>query len=273
MFPPEIFCEIFSFLTLEARVLLACTQAHPIFTQLIGPSLFAHVFVHNHDADDEDGRHLKLKPYQFSAVLADNPRIVDYVRSLCVDLFRFHGDDGAMKEITTILPGLKLERIQLTLSHGSSYWTSFPAAFHTAFVACISTSLMKEICLHKVYDIPLSSFAECAGLKRLTLWHYANPPSDIESCKFPHLEALELSSWQMQIRRHPHEFFSWLSTHACGLRSLKLIASRRHAIHAFLPRVLPICATSLVNLSIYYISKSIYPVSRVVLTLSSYSKL
>jgi len=154
MFPPEIFCEIFSFLTLEARVLLACTQAHPIFTQLIGPSLFAHVIIHNHDADDEDGRYLKLKPYQFSAVLAENPRIVNYVRSLCVDLFRFHDDDrvlddGAMKEITTILPGLKLERIQLTPSHGYSYWTSFPAAFHTAFVACISTSSMKEICLNK----------------------------------------------------------------------------------------------------------------------------
>ena len=270
MFPPEIFCEIFSFLTLEARVLLACTQAHPIFTQLIGPSLFAHVFVHNHDADDEDGRHLKLKPYQFSAVLVDNPRIVNYVRSLCVDLFRFYSDDGAMKEITTILPGLKLERIQLTLSHGSSYWPSFPAAFHTAFIACISTSLMKEICLNKVYGIPLNSFAECAGLKRLTLWYRSEiPPSNI-SCKFPHLEALELTSWSMEMR---HEFFSWLSTHAYGLQSLKLITSRRDIIRVFLPRVLLICATSLVNLSIYYISKPIYPVSRVVLTLSYYSKL
>jgi len=52
MFPPEIFCEIFSFLTSEASVLLACSQAHPIFAQLIEPSLYAHVFVHNHEADD-----------------------------------------------------------------------------------------------------------------------------------------------------------------------------------------------------------------------------
>jgi len=31
MFPPEIFTEIFRFLALEPRVLLACSQAHPIF--------------------------------------------------------------------------------------------------------------------------------------------------------------------------------------------------------------------------------------------------
>ena len=272
MFPPEIFGEIFNFLTSEARVLLACSQAHPIFTQLIGPSLFAHVFVHNHDADDEDGRLLKLRPYQLTALLADNPQIVNYLRSLSVDLFRLHADDGPMKEIITILPGLKLERIQLTLSHGNSNWNALPTAFHTAFVACISTPLMKEICVDNIYDIPLNSFADCAGLKRLTLWYYAVPPSDI-SCKFPHLEVLEFSGWKMQIRRHPHEFFSWLQTHACGLRSLKLMSSRRHAICTFLPRVLAICATSLVDLSICYNSKPIYQVTLAVLTLSYYSKL
>jgi len=272
MFPPEILCEIFSFLTSEARVLLACSQAHPIFAQLLEPSLYAHVFVHNHEADDEDGRHLKLKLYQFSALLSDNPRILNYLRSLCVDLFRFHADDGAMKEITTILPGLKLERIQLTFSHDIVSWRTFPIAFHTAFVACISTSLMKEICFDKVYDIPLNSFADCAGLKRLTLWGYAIPPSNI-SRKFPHLEALELSSWKLQIRDHPHEFFSWLLTHARGLRSLTLITCKRHVIRMFLPRILAICATSLVNLSIYYNSKLIYSVTRGILTLSYYSKL
>jgi len=116
-----------------------------------------------------------------------------------------------MKEITTILPGLKLERIQLTFSHDIISWRTFPITFHTAFVACISTSLMKEICFDKVYNIPLNSFADCVGLKRLTLWGYAIPPLNI-SCKFPHLEALELSSWKLQIRDHPHEFFSWLLT-------------------------------------------------------------
>jgi len=53
MFPPEIFTEIFSFLTSEAHALVACSQAHPIFAQLVEPTLYAHVVINDHDADDE----------------------------------------------------------------------------------------------------------------------------------------------------------------------------------------------------------------------------
>ena len=49
MFPPEIFTEIFSFLASEPRVLLACSQAHPIFARLIEPIIYAHVMVTIHE--------------------------------------------------------------------------------------------------------------------------------------------------------------------------------------------------------------------------------
>jgi len=116
MFPPEIFGEIFSFLASETRVLVACSQAHPIFAKLVEPTLYAHVIVHNCDADDEDGRHLKFKPYQLSTLLSDNPQILNYLRSLRVELTRLYSDHEAMKEMITTLPGLKLERIQLTFA-------------------------------------------------------------------------------------------------------------------------------------------------------------
>src|SRR5438309_2222646 len=99
-------------------------------------------------------------------------------------------------------------------------------AFRTAFVACISTPFMKEICLDNVY-IPLSSFANCVGLKRLTLWDRVVPPGN-ESFNFPQLEALELSRWTMD--DHSQDFFSWLLTHVCGLRSLTLTTFRNNAI-------------------------------------------
>ena len=268
MLPPEIFSEIFSCLASEARALIACSRAHRTFPKLIEPILYAHVIVHNHDTADEDEHHLKLKPHQFSALLSDNPRIVNYVRSLCLDLFRFHA--GVLKEIITILGELKLERIQLTLSHGVKDWPSLPSSFRTAFVACISTSFMKEILLDAIGNMRLSSFADCAGLKRLRLFYYAVPSSNI-SCKFPHLEALELFDWNMDCDFH--HFFSWLPTHACGLRTLTLTTTLNSVIRTFLPRLLAICSTSLVNLSIYYTSKPIYPVARVVLTLSYHSKL
>jgi len=253
MFPPEIFGEIFSFLTSEASVLVTCSQAHPTFAQLIEPTLYAHVIVQNDDANLTDGHHLRFKPDQLSALLSDNPRILNYLRSLCVDVSQFGSDDEASKELIPILPGLKLERIRLTRSYGSSDWRSFPRAFHTAFVACISTPLMKEICVDKVYHIPLSSFADCAGLKHLTLSRHATPSSNM-SFNFPQLEVLELSHWRMA--GPCQEVFSWLLTHACGLRSVTLTTYRNEVMCTFLPRLVAICSTSLVNLSIYYANLS-----------------
>jgi len=254
MFPPEIFGEIFSFLTSEASVLVACSQAHPIFAQLIEPTLYAHVMVHNHRAND-DKHHLSFKPNQLSALLSDNPRIVNYLRSLCVDVFQFGSDDEASKELIAILPGLKLERIRLTHSYGTNDWRSFPITFRTAFVACISTSSMKEIYLDNISEFPLSSFADCAGLKRLTLFRMAVPLLD-SSFNFPQLEVLKLSDWTMG--GPCQDLFSWLLTHACRLRSLTLATYRDDVMCAFLPRLVAICSTSLVNLSIYYakLSKS-----------------
>jgi len=212
MFPPEIFTEIFGFLTSEAPALIACSQAHPTFAQLIEPILYAHVIVHDHDADREDQHHLELKPYQLSTLLSDNPQILNYLRSLRVHLSFNEG----WTEIVTILGRLKLERIQLTFA-GCVSWERLPKAFRNAFVACISTSFMKEILLDGVRNMPLSSFADCVGLKRLGLWYDAAPPSNT-SCNFPHLEALELFDWNNNA--HSQDFFSWALTHACGLRSL-----------------------------------------------------
>ena len=254
MFPPEVFTEIFSILASEPRVLVACSQAHSIFAQLVEPTLYAHVIIHDNHADLADEHHLKLKPYQLSTLLSDKPRILNYLRSLCVEL-GVYSDDEATKEIISILPGLKLERIQLTLSHHISDWQFFPITFRTAFVACISTSRMKEICLDNIHRIPLISFADCAGLKRLVLWSDAVPPPN-NSFNFPHLETLELSDWTMA--RHSQDFSSWLSRHACGLRSLTLTTAKKNVVHGFLPHLLAIFSTSLVNLNIYYTSKSIY---------------
>jgi len=79
-FPPEMFTEMFGFPASEARVLVACSQAHPIFAQLIEPILYAHVIIDNDDADSEDDDHLwhlMFKPYQLSTLLSDNPQILN----------------------------------------------------------------------------------------------------------------------------------------------------------------------------------------------------
>src|SRR6266571_494605 len=106
MFPPEIFSEIFSFLGPEARILVACSQAHPIFAKLIEPTLYAHVIVHDHDADAQHENHLKLKTNQLFTLLSDKPQILNYLHSLCVELSLPYSK--GMNEITAILGGLKL---------------------------------------------------------------------------------------------------------------------------------------------------------------------
>jgi len=251
MFPPEILTEIFGFLTSEAPALIACSQAHPTFAQLIEPILYAHVIVHDRLTDPND-HHLKLKPCQLSTLLSDNPRILNYLRILRVYLSFNEG----WTEIAAILGELKLERIQLTFTgtyYGCIGWEQLPMAFRTAFVTCISTSFMKEILLDRIENMPLSSFADCAGLKRLGLFYDTIPPSNV-SCNFPHLEALELFDWNIIDLPVWQEFFSWARTHACGLRSLTLTTFTKNLEQGFLPSLLTICSTSLVNLSIYYIN-------------------
>jgi len=116
MFPPEIFSEIYHRKPAYSSPVVELIPSLPD----IEPSLYAHVIVHNRDADAED-QHLKFKPYQLSTLISDNPRILNYLRSLCVDLFNCF-DDACMEGITTILRGLKLERIQLTLTHRHYAW-------------------------------------------------------------------------------------------------------------------------------------------------------
>jgi len=101
----------------------------------------------------EDGHHLRFKPHQLTTLLADNSRILNHLHSLGVDLSPSDSDE-VMKEIISILPRLKLERFQLTAitcSHTFVDWLEFPMAFRTAFVACISTSIMMEICVEICY--------------------------------------------------------------------------------------------------------------------------
>ena len=89
--------------------------------------------IHSDDAGPRNGHHLKFKPYQLSKLLSDNPQILNYFRSLCVELsnqiFKDYGQ--VMKKMVTILPGLKLECIQLTFVQHNicAEWECFPIAF------------------------------------------------------------------------------------------------------------------------------------------------
>ena len=176
----------------EARALVACSKAHPSFDQLVEPTLYAQVVIHDRDANDEDEHcHLRFKPHQLTVLLSDNPRILNYLHGIFVNLTVPYSNE-VMEEIIA-LGRLKLEHIQLTFTRTSGSfagWESLPIAFCTAFIACISTSSMKEISIDGLYEIPLGIFVDCAGLKHLTLWCYVVPPSNsLRSFKFPHLEA------------------------------------------------------------------------------------
>ena len=158
-----------------------------------------------------------------------------------------------------VLGRLKLERIQLTLTDFYDFfsWERFPATFKKAFLACISTPHMKEINLDLIRYVPLGVFADCEGLQHLTLYHAISLSN--KSFQFPQLATLELSDWGTD---YVHDLFPWLQAHACGLRSLTLTTFMERVICKFLPRFLAICATSLVNLNIYYnTSKAICPVT------------
>ena len=54
-------------------------------------------------------------------------------------------DLKTLSRYATILPRLKLERIQLSFAHSDIVAEWEKVDFHTVFIACISTSYMKEL--------------------------------------------------------------------------------------------------------------------------------
>ena len=88
--PVELLDKIFSFLTYYPRSLRACSDAHPIFTQIVQKYLYYHCNItpFTLTQSDDDGGYSQV-PSRISKLLSETPQIVDYIRILEVSVERY----------------------------------------------------------------------------------------------------------------------------------------------------------------------------------------
>ncbi len=77
MVPTELVKHIFSFLWGEISAFKACSKAHPIFSSVAGPYLYADILI-NVRWNDKDQMALS----ELCNQLSDNPHLLDFPRTL-----------------------------------------------------------------------------------------------------------------------------------------------------------------------------------------------
>ena len=169
MFPPEIFEQIFSFLQSDPFTLKTCCDALPALSKLAEPHLYALIIVHNLEPVDSHS----FTPSQLIKLLSDNPRIAQYVIKLHIVIkwptavpSRIRSfNDREISPIFALLP--RLESI-LLWSNGVG-WRLLQDNFRSAFIGCIRSNSIKEVCIQGFHEFPLATFNDCANLKSLAL--------------------------------------------------------------------------------------------------------
>jgi len=178
-------------------------QVHPIFTQLIEPTLYAHVITHNDHADpNEDGHHLKaISTFHAAIRQPSDPELPSQPLSWTFSAIR--GRKWLM--------ALKLERIQLTFTvrNGFADWQWLPIAFRTAFVALPRQNRQhsfKFFCGLKISD---SLPKGCSVVQHIIQFSSSGGPRT------------PIGKWMTLLMASP----GYYETNASGLRSLTLKTS------------------------------------------------
>ena len=235
---------ILSFLQEDCAALGACSESHPILSQLAERYSYTHITVdENATIQSEIRVQVGVK---LTDVLSRKPCIAKYIRSLEIKI----GSDSLSQELPTILSLDSLPRlttITLSSGRGSIGWQSLPESFRTAFIASFNLPSIRGISIVWISGFPLSALNGCNKVKDLTLdgWHWDGvniTPGDVNSPL--RLESLSIKSCSGQSLE---KLITWAPTH--HLRVLEL--SRRHpSDYAEIPELLSKCSNSLTSLSV-----------------------
>ena len=215
MLPPEIIDHIFSFLHSDLVTLETCSRAHPIFLKLVQKHLYVNTTIRNDTAEI----------VRLSKSVSD---IAHYVRSLHIMIERprpLQGGSLNDEGIAMILPQFRmLRKISLDdcvptrwpMSHRTSTWPKLHERFRAAFIQCLHLSSLIEVSIHGTREFPLTAFANCMSIKKLSLdgtFTFNNLSADSTS-PYPQIESLSIR----RCRASLPTITSWAKT--CNPRSL-----------------------------------------------------
>jgi len=188
MLPPEIIDHILSFLHSDRITLETCSRAHPILFKLVQQHLYTNTIIRNDPAEI----------VRLSKLVSD---IANYVRNLHIMIewrgYMHFNQTGSLNEedIAMILPKFRMLR-KISLDDDTpSTWPKLHERFRAAFIQCLHLPSLIEVSIHGTREFPLTAFANCMSIKKLTLdgtlFTFNNLSADSTS-PYPQIESLSI---------------------------------------------------------------------------------
>jgi len=243
-FSAEIIDHIFSFLVSSRETLVACSK-DPALYQIVERYLYHHLVVHiGKPTKSTSSLHHSHEPNRLSKAVFRNPRILNYVRILQIEIkISSQWEDAARQQLDCFAKTLRgfplLECIILTTSaHHEWYWSG---VFRAALEGRLNLPTVSGIHLLGQSEFPSSLLDNRENIKNLSLSALALF-NEGHNVKLPKLQTLTLSIHFMSF-----DILSWIKLHISDLKSLKYTATS--GLWA-LSEMLMVCSQTLEKLDI-----------------------
>ena len=239
--PFDVLDHTFSFLKSHPKALLACSKAHPVFSQIVERYRFHHIIILTGVTEFA----YSFKPSDLFMRIAETPHIVKYVAVLQVEFnyYQYEGEDRMthyLDEIARLLPLFPVLECIMLRSSSVSWQKDLPQTFKTAVENCLQLQTLQEVHIGNI-SFPLSILDNHANINYLSL---SGPPGIEPGCPetiYPQIKFLALEGFD---HGYSDVFLTWAKRHIVGLLSLKYDFS----CHGMIFEVLGICSDTLENL-------------------------
>src|SRR5260221_8166213 len=225
--PYDVLDYIFSFLKSHHNSLVACSKAHPSFSQVAKRQLYHHISIHPliSWARFTDPGYI-LEPSKLIKLLSETPHIANYVRVLCIVLFDFRSSRSYpspeasrdLEEISLVLPKFSsLECIILNAPGCFALWDQLPQSFTVAIENSLHLPTLHRIHVHNL-DFPLCILDNHPSINCFSLCGLPQIPDCSDGSK---LQLTALSFNVTYRDDYPTSFLTWAKRHIFNLQSLK----------------------------------------------------
>jgi len=240
--PAELVDHIFSFLRGERLALEECSKAHPMFSTLAEPYLYADILIHNERAVSE-----------LYKQLSDNPHILAFPRTLEIldtdPPILIPPSEPKVLSVMSMIPRMT-NLVSLSLSdlwQWSESLDGFYYDFLSKFRTCLRESAIEELCLKDFHEFPFSILDGGGNVKKLELYRCTAMLEDepVSATGSPHhsLETFIIGF------RHDPDILLWATHRATSLTNLELRGSLSNCTE--FPELLKACSNSLTRLHVH----------------------
>jgi len=238
--PFDILDHIFGFLITHPASLVACSEAHPVFSRMVEKYQYYCLTIDRESTCD----HL-------TKLLSDKPRIRNYVRVLRIEfdieyrLIYFISIITHFERIAAILPLFSaLECIVLSIACMISWERDLPQVFRKALEGCLCLPTLRELHIDSyINDFPVSMLDSHANIDCFSL-RGTPKVSEVADTTYPQLKSLSITGFYLN--QHHVSFGAWAKPRITKLQSLKYEYSSDHT----LLELLEICSDTLSTLDI-----------------------